>query len=169
MNLQQLNSPLPKPWLDIACNKLTCNELVTPVQPVNTQLFQCYQSLPLPAVGSTTMICDTAEIVNPNFNIATNRYTAPSNQYVQVILKGNTAFGGTGGSASTTLSLTINGAVVNGQSVSSNVALNANGSLPISLVGVVRLNAGDVLGILVNNFVSATMISQFYSLCGLVV
>ena len=171
MNLQSLSSGLPKPWLDIACNKITCNELVVAVQPSNSQLFQLVQGVSSPAVGSTTALCDVNQIVNPNVNLVANTYTAPVAQFVDVSLKGVTSLGNnvTNPLISPLVTLTVNGVDVAGAVVINTITLPAFGSIASNLNTIVQLQAGDVLGYRVTNVVVATLFSQFYSFSGVVV
>lgn len=90
MNLQQLESPLPKPWLNIQCHTLTADEVITPVQPSNLKLWSAHQVGALPVGPNTTVgnLCSVTDIENPNYNGVTNVYTAPIDQYVNVSFQG---------------------------------------------------------------------------------
>ena len=169
MNLQQLQSNLPKPWLDIQCNKLTCNEIVVPVLPSNVQLFACYQSVARPATASQKILCDTVLIANPNLNIATNVYTAPSTQFVQVTLQGVIGLGASGATITSSVTLTVNDLTQPTPTMVQSVAVGSNGLTPITCSGIVRLNAGDRLGYSVDNSVSVGQYTQFWALTGTVV
>lgn len=80
MNLQQLSSPLPKPWLDIACDVLACRSLA--VQ--NPAVFSSTQSGSAFINGATyTNLCNVADIATPAYDPITNRYTAPTAQTVE--------------------------------------------------------------------------------------
>lgn len=90
MSLQAILKPsaLDNKSLNLFCNELTANkltagEIITPVAPVNTQLFQLGtpigSAFPLITTSSPATIVILA---NPNVSAAPNRYVAPSNQYL---------------------------------------------------------------------------------------
>jgi hypothetical protein len=80
MNLDQLSAPLPKPWLEIACDKLTCRSLV--VEPgAGSESFSYYFNvgggLLVVPTGQVSSIADTPWVSSPYYNAPQNIYTAP--------------------------------------------------------------------------------------------
>jgi len=78
MNLQQLESALPKPWLNIQCNSLTANQVIVP--PASKTTFAYYSAntnVPLAAGANFQTGCNQISILNLNYNVATNIFTAP--------------------------------------------------------------------------------------------
>lgn len=78
MNLQQLESALPKPWLNIQCNRLTANEVVVPVASKATfAYYSAVSNIALPSLANLQTVCNQISILNANYNVATNIFTAP--------------------------------------------------------------------------------------------
>jgi len=149
MNLQQLESALPKPWLNIQCNRLTANEVVTPVVPAPLNVFASEQVATNVLVNGVprSNIMTTATIPNPNFNLATNVYTAPVDQYVSFSLSYSVQGSNLVQNVGTSVYFRVNG---NNQAVIGNVtrAFGANDGESINLNQIIRLNAGDAVGYL---------------------
>jgi hypothetical protein len=85
MNLDQLSSPLPKPWLDIACDVLTCRRLV--VEPSGTSdAFSYYGVLAtvVNAGSNVSGLAITPEVASPHYTVVGNIYTAPFAMAFQV-------------------------------------------------------------------------------------
>lgn len=78
MDLNSLNSPLPKPWLEMSCDSLTCRRLI--VEPSGTSdAFSAYGGLAtvVPAGTNISGLATTLEITSPYYAIVNNIYTAP--------------------------------------------------------------------------------------------
>jgi hypothetical protein len=150
MNLQLLNSGSPneKLWLNPVCNVLTCNQLITPTPPPSSATFfnmAFAGSSALPP--STTVICTGVLIPNANVNIVTNTFTAPANCFLSVDLQLSVFYTAASISLNSNLGITVNG----GPSyllTSVGFAFSGTvGAVPISCSGVLKLNAGDVVGL----------------------
>jgi len=170
MNLQMLQSPLPKNWLDVSCRRLTCEEIVLEQQPVSNHLFQCHLSSPSPTPALSTVLCDVLTVPNANFNINTNTYTSPTAQTIFLSANFTTACGAVAIQVSPALSFTVNGIVQNsGASTSCSVRLDAFGSISNSLTNIIQLNAGDTVGLRYSNVVLPGAFNQSVSFCGMLV
>ena len=152
MNLQQLNGGTPngKLWLnpvvnELKANKITAGEIITPVVPVNTQLFQ----LGTP-IGSTFPLVTTASpativvLDNPNVSAVPNRYVAPSNQYL--FLTVSYVLDTIAGGGQTDINVFVNGirsTIVSRDQVNSGGISQWSGGCN----GILQLSAGDVVTI----------------------
>jgi len=150
MNLQLLNNGVPdsKLWLNPVCNVLTCNQVVSssPLPGSATFFNMAFTgSAALPV--STTTPCTGVLIANPNVDILTNTFTAPVDCFLAVDLQLSVFYTAASISLNSNLGITVNG----GPSyllTSVGVAFSGTvGAVPISCSGVLRLNAGDVVGL----------------------
>ena len=87
MNLDQLSSPLPKPWLNIACDTLTCRQLIVDPVPGFSDAFSYYSNLggglSIPALTSIGGLCQTVEIAT-EFYRAGDVYESDRDLNIQV-------------------------------------------------------------------------------------
>ena len=150
MNLQQLESALPKPWLNIQCNRLTANEVVTPVVPAPITVFASSQNGAVSNVNNapTSNIMTTTTISNPNFNPATNVYTASVAQYVSFSLSYVFTCSALAQNITTSVFFRLNGVL---RAVGSVVRVSASISdnYTVNLNEVIQLAAGDTVGYLI--------------------
>jgi hypothetical protein len=149
MDLNVLNDGLiaSKPWLNPVCNVISCNKIVTPVSVAPTNVFASGQVATNVLVNGVprSNIMTTATIPNPNFNLATNVYTAPVAQYVSFSLSYSVQASNLAQNLGTSVYFRVNGldqAVIGGVSR----AFGANDTAGVSLNQVIRLNAGDTVG-----------------------
>ena len=90
MSLQSiLNKPaaLDNKSLNLYCNTVTCNELITPVAPDQKKCWK--MGMPLNATvplanGTYTTPCSLDLIPNPDSSILANTYTAPRAEFISV-------------------------------------------------------------------------------------
>ena len=151
MNLQQLESALPKPWLNIQCNRLTANEVVTPVVPAPITVFASAQNGTVSIVNNapTSSIMTAVTIPNPNFNLVTNVYTAPVAQYVSFSLSYVFECSNLAQNIATNIFFRVNG---NARAVlgTARRTATASDSYTINLNEVIQLAAGDTVGYLIS-------------------
>ena len=150
MNLQLLNNGVPdgKLWLNPVCNVLTCNQVISSSPPPSSATFfnmAFTGSTALPI--STTTPCTGVLIANPNINIVTNTFTAPAACFLSVNVQLSIFYTVASISLNSNLEVTVNGApsyliTSVGFAFSGTV-----GAVPISCSGVLKLNAGDVVGL----------------------
>jgi len=147
MNLQLLESPLPKPWLNIVCDSLTTNNLITPAGSSSCFcLFRTLGALFIPAGASSLVGANVSTIpLTPNVNLATNEYTCPSSGLLELSL--NTRMSSNPNSlGGVTIAFTKNGAPL-GFGYDTGFTAGAPNSGTLSLSVILSVNAGDVLGI----------------------
>lgn len=80
-----LTAPLPKPWLDIACDELRCRSLI--VEPSGTSdAFSYYGGAPtvVPSGTNSFGLAITPEVASPYYTVVGNIYTAPFAMSLQV-------------------------------------------------------------------------------------
>jgi hypothetical protein len=151
MNLDILTDGVPdaKPWLNIVCNTLTANNIITPVVPVPRQVFQLGTQIgsTFPLVTTTTP-CNIDIITNPNTQLVTNRYIAPSNQYLFVTIQ--YVLDAIAGGGQTDINVLVGG--IRSQVVS-RAQVNSGGVGQISgtCSGILVLNAGSAVSLEFNN------------------
>ena len=166
MDLSILTSGTPetKPWLNIVCNKITANQVIQPPQPISDRYFSCYQSATINLNGAPVLVpCNTVTLPNPNFNVATNVYTAPSEQVLSVNAGCNIGGVPAGADISTSLFFRVNG--VNTFFLTG-ARLTIVGSYSLCLNGMIKLNAGDTLTLQINNSsltAGCTLFNSYFS------
>ena len=143
MDINILNSGTPssKNWLNPVCNVITCNQLITPVN-----VFNMYNTNLLALVSPLTNPCDTIGIANPNLNIANNQYTAPVDCFILVNYSLIIYYVATSLSIGCSLNVTINGINTYLFTQLTKAAGSDIGPFPLTANGVLKLNAGDILG-----------------------
>lgn len=151
MNLQLLNNGVPdsKLWLNPVCNVLTCNQVITtsPPPPSSVSFFNMAFAGSTALPISTTTPCTGVLIANPNIDIVTNTFTAPAACFLSVNVQLSIFYTVASISLNSNLEITVNGApsyliTSVGYAFSGTI-----GSVPMSCVGVLQLNAGDVVGL----------------------
>lgn len=149
MNLQLLNSGVPdaKLWLNPVCNVLTCNQLITPTPPpVSISVYNMHNINILPLATPLTAPADTIGIANPDINIVTNRYIAPTNCFLSVDYSLIIYYANTSLTIGCTMTVTVNGVGTYLFTQLTKAAGSATGPFPLSVSGVLQLNAGDIVG-----------------------
>ena len=171
MNLDQLSAPLPKPWLEIACDKLTCRSLV--VEPgAGSESFSYYFNvgggLTVVPFGNVASVANTPLLASPYYT-PLNVYTAPRalalSVSVQIIM-------------STTISQNLHGQlklVINGATSSE---FTADLVVPGAIAGfadivwnmaVISLAHGDTLSWIFTNVGGANCVVNAIKFSGVVV
>ena len=150
MNLQLLNNGIPdsKLWLNPVCNVLTCNQLISVTPPPSSSTFfnmAFTGSAALPI--SSTVICTGVLIPNPNVDIVTNTFTAPVDCFLSVDLQLSVFYTVASISLNSNLGITVNGAPSYLLTSVGFAFSGTVGAVPISCSGVLKLNAGDVVGL----------------------
>ena len=151
MNLDLFTDGTPdeKPWLNIVCNTLTANNIITPPVPVNRQVFQMGTQIgaTFPLITTTTP-CNIDIITNANTQILTNRYIAPASQYLFVTVQ--YVLDAISGGGQTDINVLVGG--IRSQVVS-RAQVNSGGTSQISGMcsGILVLNAGSVVSLEFNN------------------
>jgi hypothetical protein len=150
MNLQLLNNGVPdgKLWLNPVCNVLTCNQVVSSSPPPGTATFfnmAFTGSAALPI--NITNPCTGISIPNPNINIAANTFTAPANCFLSVDVQLSIFYTVASISLNSNLGITVNGGSTYLFTSVGFAFSGTVGAVPVSCSGVLRLNAGDVVGL----------------------
>lgn len=87
MDLNALNAPLPKNWLQLSCDSLTCRRLV--VEPSGSSDAYSYYGGALtvvPAGTNSSGLATTHEVSSPYYMTIGNIYTAPFAMSLQVTI-----------------------------------------------------------------------------------
>lgn len=150
MNLEQLSSPLPKPWLEISADKITCRELVVSGGSVGGA-FSSYQAGSLNLLGVPyTAVAQVPTITNPAYNPSTNIYTAPAAQTLSFTMSYVMGWPVASTDIVTAVSIRKNG--VDTTFISGCKSLQgASATNGISISGIIQLQAGDTLGYFITN------------------
>lgn len=140
------------PFFDV----VTCNNLVVTPKPTSSKVFSMVSAigtLTLPIV--TTTPCDAIALDNPDIDLVTNSYTAPTACYLQVSLSCQVNTPSASSAVDTVLRVYVNGILTNLTS-RQYVVFPVAGSARTSVFGILKLSAGDVVSIdLANFFTSA--------------
>lgn len=150
MNLQLLNggSPPEKLWLNPVCNVLTCNQVISSSPPPSSATFFNMAFTGSAALPITTnVLCTGVLIPNPNINIATNTFTAPVDCFLSVSLQLSIFYTVASISLNSNLGITLNGGSTYLFTSVGFAFSGTVGAVPISCNGVLKLNAGDVVGL----------------------
>lgn len=145
MDLQSLNSPLPKPWLELSCHRLLCDEIVVTPGPVTSQAFAAHSSatIPMPVLSNTLL--NTVTVTNPGYDNAAGTYTAAFDQFIQLTFQINLQSSTLNAVASTQFAMFRNGVTIV-PSLNRQTFVGNNASGFIISTALVRLTAGDVVG-----------------------
>jgi hypothetical protein len=151
MNLALLNngSPSQKLWLNPVCNSITCNELITAPSPVSNTIFNIYRTAGVAIPPAfVTAPCNLIGIPNLDMNPGTNVYTAPRDCYLSINYSMIVSWQPTATAIVLSLFFTINASqsylFVNYRNDNLGATL---GSVPIQVNGILKLNAGDTVGV----------------------
>jgi hypothetical protein len=151
MNLQQLNGGTPngKLWLNPVVNQLTANKVITAVSPTSSTVFSLYRNVSASIPPTfVTAPCNLVGIDNPDMSVLTNSYTASQDCYLSVSLGLVVSWQITATAIVCQLDILVNG-------VPSYIQTNYRdgnlggliGSVPIQTSGILKLSAGDVVGV----------------------
>lgn len=151
MSLQPIlrASALANKSLNVFCNQLTANKVITAVSPTSSTVFSLYRnvSVSIPPAFITAP-CDLVGIDNPDMSVLTNSYTASQDCYLSVSLGLVVSWQITATAIVCQLDILVNG-------VPSYIQTNYRdgnlggliGSVPIQTSGILKLSAGDVVGV----------------------
>ena len=151
MNLALLNngSPSQKLWLNPVCNSITCNELITAPSPVSNTIFNIYRTAGVAIPPAfVTAPCNLIGIPNLDMDLGTNVYTAPRDCYLSINYSMIVSWQPTATAIVLSVFFKINATqsylFVNYRNDNLGAAL---GSVPIQVNGILKLNAGDTVGV----------------------
>ena len=139
-------------WISPYFDVVTCNKLVTNTAPTSSKVFSMISAigtLALPIV--TTTPCDAIALDNPDIDLVTNTYTAPTDCYLQVSLSCQINTPNPGSAVDSVLRVYVNNVLSNLTS-RQYITFPLAASSRIAVFGILKLSAGDVVSIDLANF-----------------
>ena len=151
MDLDILNSgtALSKTFLNPVCKTLTCDVLTCNNLVLNRDVFNIYRTnvVAIPPT-SVTAPCDLAGIPNPDMDLVTNVYTAPRDGYLSLSFSIVLNWAATTTSLVALVFIKVNNASTYLYSnIRDDILSASTGSFPLQISGIIKVNAGDLVGV----------------------
>jgi len=157
-------------WISPYFDVVTCNKLVTNTAPTSSKVFSMISAagtITLPALS--TIPCDTIALDNPDIDLVTNTYTAPTDCYLQVSISCQVNTPSASLAVDSAIRVYVNGIITNLIS-REYIVFPLNGSTRSAVFGILKLSAGDVVSLdFANFFVGAGFTYDTFNFSGVVI